>query len=204
MIRPLIILLVAGLAHISSGAGEIPVGTVVRFNTNCARCHEGQCSGRLSFNLDHTAAANHIRRHAGDVSGEVQRDMHTVLVHMKQHCAYYPMRLAIPPGKQWGNDVLAQLRGPGDGSYFVPLGPLAAGQYRARLRFGSAAEACAQIISANFEIDEHPGLLAPAGGLEFEFSVEEHLPHYLRLQVGKSSVLERLEILPASERTSGK
>ena len=32
-------------------AADISLGSVVRFNTTCAMCHEAECSGRLSFDL---------------------------------------------------------------------------------------------------------------------------------------------------------
>lgn len=194
-----LLLLAAGLAAWATPgaqAGEIPLATVVRFNTNCARCHEGQCSGRLSFDLDHTAAANHIRRHAGEVGGEVEKDLHAVLAYMKQHCAYYPMGLAGPPAGRWDGGTLARLRSPGGDSHFVPLGKLAAGAYRVRLRFDRGTEACAQTISSAFDINDHPGLRTDDGNLAFEFRVDETGPHYLRLQTGGKTVLEKLEIQP--------
>ena len=77
-------------------AADIPLATVVRFNTLCATCHEGECSGRLSFDLGIQAAENHIRRHAGDVDRDVWRDLARLLAHTKQACAYYPMAVDIP------------------------------------------------------------------------------------------------------------
>jgi hypothetical protein len=187
--------LATALATAFSARGtEIPTSTVVRFNTVCARCHEGECSGRLSFDVDHMAAANHIRRHAGEVVIDEQKDLHTLLTYMKQRCGYYPMRIAAPPTGSWSPVMLAQLRGPTGDTYFIPLGPLSAGRYRARLHFGGAVEACAQVISASFDIGEHPGLRTEGGAMEFDFIASESRPHYLRLQTAKPAVLEKLEI----------
>jgi hypothetical protein len=186
---------VAVLATACSAQGaDIPTSTVVRFNTVCARCHEGECSGRLTFDVDHMAAANHIRRHAGEVVTDEQKDLHTLLTYMKQRCDYYPMRVAAPPSGSWSPSMLAQLRGPAGDTYFIPLGALSAGRYRARLRFDVAAEACAQVISASFDIGEHPGLKTEGGTMEFEFIASENRPYYLRLQAAKPAVLEMLEI----------
>ena len=82
-------------------AADIPLATVVRFNTLCATCHEGECSGRLSFDLGIQASENHIRRHAGDVDQNVWRDLDHLLAHTKQVCAFYPMAVDIPKGQQW-------------------------------------------------------------------------------------------------------
>ena len=178
----------------SARGTDIPTSTVVRFNTVCARCHEGECSGRLSFDADHMVAANHIRRHAGEVVIDEQKDLHTLLTYMKQRCGYYPMRIAAPTTGNWNQSTLAQLRGPAGDTYFIPLGTLSAGRYRARLRFDNAAEACAQVISAGFDIGEHPGLRTQGGAMEFEFMVTERLAYHLRLQTARPAVLERLEI----------
>ncbi len=190
---------VTALAVVLATAGatqgtEIPTSTVVRFNTVCARCHEGECSGRLTFDADHLAAANHIRRHAGEVVIDEQKDLHTLLTYMKQRCGYYPMRIAGPTTGDWSQSTLAQLRGPAGDTYFIPLGTLSAGRYRARLRFDSAAEACAQVISASFDIGEHPGLRTEGAAMAFEFIVTERQAHYLRLQTARPAVLERLEV----------
>lgn len=182
------------LAMLTVEAAEIPQRTVVRFNTACARCHEGECSGRMTFNLDHAAAANHMRRHAGDVTTDEQKDLHALLAYMKQRCAYYPMR--PPRAGGWDRPSLARLRNPAGDAHFIPLGMLAAGRYRVRLHFDAAAEACAQIISASFEISERPGLKTENQGMEFEFATDESLLHYLRLQTAAPAVLDSVEIRP--------
>lgn len=176
-------------------AEEIPQETIVRFNTACARCHEGECSGRLTFDLDHSAAANHMRRHAGELARQEQRHLHALLVHMKQRCAYYPMQTPAAKEGGWDRATLAALRTPKGDAHFIPLGELAAGRYRARLRFTAEAEACAQVISARFDISEHPGLRTSGREIGFEFSTEQAM-HYLRLQTAAPAVLDRLEIHP--------
>lgn len=179
----------------SSQAAEIPQSTVVRFNTVCARCHEGECSGRLSFGLDYSLSANHMRRHTGEVTVDAQKDLYELLVYMKKRCAYYPMRTPAPAAGGLDRAMLAQLRSPVGDAYFVPLGELTAGRYRARLGFSAAAEACAQVISSSFEISEHPGLKTTDQGIDLEFVVDEGMQYYLRVQLARPGVMERLEIL---------
>jgi len=64
---------------------------VLRFNTVCANCHEGECSGRLSFLLGPEATFSHIRRFAGDADDILVRELQALLEHMKQECAYAPL-----------------------------------------------------------------------------------------------------------------
>lgn len=53
---------------LSASGAEIRQGTVVRFSTVCFNCHEGECSGRLSFDSGARAAQDHIRRDLGAAS----------------------------------------------------------------------------------------------------------------------------------------
>ena len=62
----------------------IPPASVVRFNTLCATCHEGECSARLSFRLDPGATDSHIRRYTGDITQQTARELNALLEHMKQ------------------------------------------------------------------------------------------------------------------------
>lgn len=180
----------------AAAAADIPLATVVRFNTVCARCHEGECSGRLSFDHGQESSGSHIRRHAGDVSPSAQGDLYALLVHMKRACAYFPMPASVPKDRHWPADALAMLRSPAGDAYFVPLGELATGRYRARLRFDAAAEACAQVISESFDSADFAGLALQGGTAEFIFDVERKGSHYLRLQTGKPAPLIELEIVP--------
>ena len=44
--------------------------SVVIFNTICAKCHEAECSGRLSFDEAFETSSSHILRHYGRASGK--------------------------------------------------------------------------------------------------------------------------------------
>lgn len=178
-----------------AAAADIAPATVVRFNTVCAKCHEGECSGRLSFGADSTAADGHIRRYLGEVPAGERADYRGLLAHMKRSCAYYPLPPA-PSAGRWDADALATLRTP-ENAYFVPLGRLAAGRHRLTLRFAGEAEFCAEVVSASFEIDDHPGQHAHAGIAAFEFIVAQAGEHFLRIQGGKSSAMVSLSLDPA-------
>lgn len=187
---------VALFSNLATGAADVPLRTAVLFNTACAQCHEGECSGRLSFDLGQQAAADHVRRYVGEVAAAVQRDLQALLADMKRSCAYSPLAVAVPENGIWRADDLAQLRSPLGAAHFIPLGVLVAGNYRAALRFDGAAEARAEVISAAFDITDHPGLRAESGGTDFVFAVERKGVHYFRLQTEKPAALIELRITP--------
>ena len=178
-------------------AADIPLGTVVRFNTLCATCHEGECSGRLSFDLGIQASENHIRRHAGDVDQNVWRDLAHLLAHTKQACAFYPMAVDIPKGQQWNQERLAELHNAKENAWFIPLGHLPAGRYRATLGMNGQTEGIAQIISAGFDITDFPLQCADRGQIAFFFVVDRSSLHYLRFKSGKGQTLTSLDIQAA-------
>ena len=191
------LLLFSLLWLIPAQAADIPLGTVVRFNTLCATCHEGECSGRLSFDLGIQATENHIRRHAGDVTQNVWRDLARLLAHTKQACAYYPMAVDIPEGRHWNPERLAELHNAKENAWFIPLGHLPAGRYRATLGMNGQMEGIAQIISAGFDIADFPLQCADSGQIAFFFVVDRSSVHYLRFKSSKGQTLSSLDIQTA-------
>lgn len=183
------------LALTALGAwADVPLATAIRFNTVCARCHEGECSGRLSFGGDQLASANHVERYLGVVSPGMLGDLNTLLAHMKTACSYAALPVALPRDGVWRAEALAPLRNDADRSYFIPLGVLAVGHHRASLRFDGAVDAVAQVISAAFDISEHTGLTAADGKPEFVFGVERREAHYLRLRLNGPETLTELRV----------
>ena len=174
-------------------AADISLGSVVRFNTTCAMCHEAECSGRLSFDLGQQASDDHIRRYAGDEPPAARNELRALLEHMKRNCVYYPISLEVPQDKRWRAAMLAVLRSAAEDTYFVPLGELAAGRYRAALRFDGPADASAQVISASFDSTEHTGLRADDGTTDFVFGIEHNGSYFLRLKTDGRSILLGLE-----------
>lgn len=176
-------------------AEEISVEAATRFNTVCARCHEGECSGRLSFDLGRHAADDHIRRYVGEVSPDMRRDLHALLAYMKRACAYYPTAVTVPADQHWSAAALEALRNRAANAYFVRLGPLAADRYRATLRFDAPTRADVQLISESFEIADHPGLRAENGIAELRLDVEEEALHHLRVQTDSPVALLELKLM---------
>jgi len=102
----------------------------LRFAAACADCHEGECSGRLSFARRPVAAATHIRQYAGPVSDDLARGLYAALERMKAECRYQmPTGIDLLGGELAGNRLTHQ-RDAWSGNYIIPLTPLAPGRYR--------------------------------------------------------------------------
>ena len=85
---------VIAMPFITIATENIQIQSAVEFNTECARCHEGECTGRMTFRLPPTAAYQHIRRHGGDLSEE---KIHQLLsqgqipsIHLQQYNIHAP------------------------------------------------------------------------------------------------------------------
>ena len=191
---PLLLLLLPLLWAFPAQATDIPLATVVRFNTLCATCHEGECSGRLSFDSGIRATENHIRRHVGDVPQYVLRDLARLLVYTKQACSYYPMAIEIPKDGRWDSGTLALLHNAKENAWFVPLGHLPAGRYRATLRQNGPIEGVAQIMSDRFDIADFPLHCPEDGQIAFVFAVDRGGLHYMRFRSTKDRALSGLDI----------
>lgn len=171
----------------------IPPASVVRFNTLCATCHEGECSARLSFRLDPGATDGHIRRYTGDITTQAARELNALLEHMKLSCGYYAIDLPSPRDGRWRAELLQQLHAAEERAYFIPLGRLAAGRHRFTLGFESEAEVSVQLVSAKFEITEQPGLRTQGGRAVVELEAERAGEHYLRLRTDRPARLLSLD-----------
>ena len=169
---------------------DISRTTVVRFNTVCANCHEGECSGRLSFSSGPEAAQNHVRRYLGTASAEDIETFFALLKYTKEKCAPYPIDAAFPANRRWEGDALAGWHNPAEGGYYVPLGILEPGKYRLRMTF--AGEPCgrASITDAHFDIAAEESLCRNTPPVLSFDAVGG--AHYFRLQ-GKG-VLQRVEL----------
>ncbi|MEA3418197.1 MAG: hypothetical protein U9Q90_02270, partial [Campylobacterota bacterium] len=100
---------------------NVSTKTAIIFNTLCAKCHEGECSGRLSFDTGSKAANSHIKRYAGDtnVSKGETKEFFTLLNYMKKECALF-----MPDNGRWKPENLSRFALPSNDSYFIPLGSL--------------------------------------------------------------------------------
>jgi len=134
----------------SAWGEEIPVSTVVRFNTVCTNCHEGECSGRLSFQSGAPAARNHIRRYLGMSSEREIGDLFALLKYTKEKCAPYPLK--PPESSQWSASDLANWHNPIEGGYFIPLGALKPGEHRLRLIFAGEPQGRVRVTDTRFDL----------------------------------------------------
>lgn len=177
-------------------AAEISAASSVRFNIVCARCHEGECSGRLSFDLGRQAAESHIERYAGKVGPLTRQELYAQLEYMKRECRYYPFDAAVPANRRWEAGMLQKFHDEAESAYFIPLGRLAAGSYRANLRFDREAGASAELISARFEIADFPGVKTTGEAASIVFRVNSEGECYIRLRVTRPASLLHLEVVP--------
>ncbi len=171
--------LIALLISLGASAEEIPLSTFVRFNTICATCHEGECSGRLSFQSGVSAALGHMQRHLGKVTDIEASDLFGLIKYTKERCAHYPVSGKIPNDGIWTSADLAAWRSPQADAYFIPLGNMPAGKYRLHLSFNSPAQGRLKITDQHFEpvVEE---ALCPESVQDVIFTVSAN-PHYLTL-----------------------
>ena len=177
---------------------------VVIFNTVCAQCHEGECSGRLSFDSGRTGAETHIRRYAGEVSTEALGTLYAMLRYTKEHCAYPPTQVKPPADGRWDAAALAAVGLPNRERYFIPLGTLTTGRHVLHLVAGTPVAVRADVTSSAFHVAfEKCVTLAAEPGSRLEFDVPERADYYLRV-VGRGAVpLERLELDPPPTGAGG-
>jgi len=188
----------------SAGEAQDFARSVVVFNTVCARCHEGECSGRLGLVSDHEAAVGHISRHYPQADGNpsLQSELFDILAYMKDHCAYYPLQAPLPPDRLWKTGRLDALKTDPDGNYFVPLGTLSPGVYRLVLEFQQDVQGTIQLISDQFDMVVEESLASADGRLEISFPVEIAGEYFFRLYPQHPARITRLVVTPADNGTA--
>ncbi len=175
--------------------GQATVESTVLFNTNCARCHEGECSGRMSFHLPRKEADQHIRRHGGELPEAQVRELYDLLRYMKEECAFYPLPLALARDRAWDAETLGRLRSASGETYFLPVGTLGAGRHRVALQgLGPKARPCVELIDADFDFIDAIELEPSETGWGLRFRTEQQTEVFLRLKAPGSTPLTRVEI----------
>jgi hypothetical protein len=162
------------------------------FNTVCARCHEAQCSGRLSLGPGDTQSRAHVERYAGKLSDDLHQQLVVYLQHMKEFCGFTAISLAFEPRAAWSEEQLTDFRTPNGEAYFVPLGELAAGKHRVQARL-VGADWSAQVVAEGFDALAE-GRSCGSGN---EFSLEFHAGggmHYLRVMGRGTLQLQELRL----------
>jgi hypothetical protein len=125
---------------------NINTKTAVIFNTLCAVCHEGECSGRLSYDTGIKAVSPHIKHYAGDsnISESEIEELFTLLDYMKKECA-----LLMPDSEKFKPENLSYFAISSYKGYFIPLGILENGNYRLIIEIKGDALFSMEVLSAN-------------------------------------------------------
>jgi hypothetical protein len=75
----------AGFSDDRNGEGDVKISqrSAVSFNILCAKCHEGQCSGRLSFSDGTSVTRSHIQRYAGSTDEKIVSQLYAILSYIR-------------------------------------------------------------------------------------------------------------------------
>ena len=170
--------------------------SVVIFNTICSKCHEAECSGRLSFDEAFEASATHIIRHYGEASGKewLQKELFVLLNHMKEKCAYYPMQVPIPPKRVWGSEMLGKMTTLLEKNYFIPIGTFSPGQYSLEIILAKDEKITVHLIAETFDMLVEDCYFSSNKKVVIPFSVEESGNYYLRVYPRTPTQITRLAI----------
>jgi hypothetical protein len=196
---PLLFLIAAG--WVQGEQEETFTESVVIFNTICAKCHEAQCSGRLSFKDALDASTSHIVRYYGDASGKrwLQEQLFVILNHMKEKCAYYPMDMPVPPQRVWGAQTLEKLSTYLERNYFIPVGPLSSGDHRLELTLDRNEKVTVHVVSETFNMVAEDCFQSAGGRLDIPFAVTEPGNHYVRVYPRTPLRLLRLAVVATDD-----
>ena len=177
--------------------------SVVIFNTVCAKCHEAQCSGRLSFDEAFEISANHILRHYGQASGKewLQKELFDILNYMKVKCDYYPMQVTVPLTRDWRSDILDRFTTLLERNYFIPIGDFTPGHYRIDLELDKNAKVTAHLISGEFEMVVEDCYLSSDRRISIPFLIEEPGNYYFRMYPREPVRITRLVIIPLDNKS---
>ncbi len=172
--------------------------SVVIFNTICAKCHEAQCSGRLSFDEAFEKSTGHILRYYGQASGKqwLQKELFDILNYMKERCAYYPMQGPVPLKRVWEAGILEKFTTLMERNYFIPVGNFTPGHYRIELELEKDVKVTAQLISAEFEMAVEDCFQSSNRRINIPVFVEEPGDYYFRMYQRAAAKLVGLSISP--------
>ena len=186
---------------ISSAEDRSFTESVIVFNTICAKCHEAQCSGRLSFDEAFEESAGHILRYYGQASEKpwLQKELFDILNYMKEKCAYYPLRAPVPLKRTWNEEVLKKFTTMMERNYFIPVGKFSPGQYHIELELEKDAKITAHLISAEFEMAVEDCFQSDNQHIDIPVYIEEPGDYYFRMYARETAKLIRLSIKPVTK-----
>ncbi len=190
----LAILFITFPLHLSSAqkVEKSSIKTSVIFNTLCAKCHEGECSGRLSFNTGSKAASNHIKRYTGDINiskGETE-EFFSLLNYMKTECALW-----MPSDGKWKVENISRFALPSSKGYFIPLGIPKEGKYHIEIKLKDDIHFRVEILSDHFEHFLDVSVCPDGKKKTLQFTIEKEVNIFLRIQSRRSFNITDLNIL---------
>ncbi len=170
---------------------NISTKSAVIFNTLCAKCHEGECSGRLSFDTGSQAASNHIKRYVGDtnISKNETKEFFTLLNYMKKECA-----LLMPDNGKWKPENLSHFAIPSHKGYFVPLGTLKSGNYHLTIVTKEDIHFRVEILTDQFDHFVDRSICPDEKKKSLNFKVDESINSFLRIRSREPLHITNLEI----------
>jgi len=165
--------------------------TAVIFNTLCAKCHEGECSGRLSFDTGSNKASSHIKRYAGDtnISKDETKEFFSLLNHMKTECALW-----MPDNGKWKPENLSRFILPSAKGYFIPLGILKEGKYHIEIKSKEDTHFRIEVLSDKFEHFLDMSACPNCEKEPLRFIIDRSANTFLRIQSRKSLQIIDLNI----------
>ncbi len=163
--------------------GDASIESVVIFNTICAKCHEAECSGRLSFDKALERSASHVRRHYAQAAEKkwLQGKLFSILNYMKEKCAYYPMKVPVPLNRVWSGDILDRFATLMEKNYFIPVGEFSPGNYQMELGLKNDAKVNIHLISEEFEMVVEDCRLTRNRRISISFAIEQTGNFYFRM-----------------------
>lgn len=172
--------------------------SVVIFNTICAKCHEAQCSGRLSFDNTIKKSTNHILRHYSQASGKLwlQKELFEILNYMKKKCAYYPMQTTIPLKKIWEGETLEKFTTLMEKNYFIPIGKFTPGTYQIEFELERDVKVTVHLISEEFVMAFEKCYQSTDLRINIPVLIEESGDYYFRMYPREAVKLIKLAIIP--------
>ncbi len=191
LVNILLFLIFVSSLHAADKLQNITLKSAVTFNTLCAKCHEGQCSGRLTFDTGSEATSNHIKRYSDDVniSKHEIKEFFTLLNYMKKECLLF-----MPDNIKQNKRNLLSFGTTSYKKYFIPLGVLKKGVYTLFLETKDDSRFRIEVISSQFDSYLDRSVCSSSKEKQFDFTLDEKTEYFLRIHSKKALYLKGMEL----------
>ncbi len=169
----------------------ISTKTAVIFNTLCAKCHEGGCSGRLTFHNSQSTATNHIKRYSNNTQLKENElnEFFTLLNYMKKECA-----ILMSNNIKSKSDNISLYTLPSYKGYFIPLGALDKGKYNLSFKLKENISFRIEIISKQLDYLFDEFVCSNKKEYKFSFTIDKTSNGFLRILSKKPLYLKGLKL----------